>query len=141
MDNNPDHGAVLLHLCEVLLNFLLTEVIGPLSAGLGKGLLLGLRPVIIESPIGLLADVLGPNSLEGPESPGGVDIPDNTDGNKGRGLDDGHSLHDLLLVHLGPGSVHLSHDVSHAGLVAKKGGHVLLYLILVAEVGLSDKLV
>ena len=55
---------------------------------------------------------------------------------RGRCLDDGHSLHDLLLVHLGPGSVHLSHDVSNAGLVAKKGGHVhvLLYLM-------SDKLV
>ena len=108
MDDNPDHGAVLLYLCEVLLNFLFTEVIGPLSAGLVKGLLLGLRPVIVEYLLGLLADVFGPNSLEGPESLGGLDIPENTGGNKGRGLDDGNSLHDLLVVHLGPGSVHLT---------------------------------
>merc|ERR1712032_122859 len=67
VDNDSDHGTVLLHLSEVLLNLLLTEVIGPLSAGLGEG---------------------------------------------------------FLLVNLGAGSVHLSHDMSHAGLVSEEGGHV-----------------
>merc|ERR1712032_1054900 len=125
-----DGATVELNLHDVRLllppskDLLLTEVIGPLSAGLGEGFLLGLRPVLVESPLGLLADVLSPDSLESPESPGGLDIADHTNSNEGRGLDDGHSLHNLLLVNLGAGSVHLSHDVSHAGLVSEEGGHV-----------------
>ena len=40
MDDDPNGGAVLLHLCKVLLNLLFTQVIGPLGAGLGECLLL-----------------------------------------------------------------------------------------------------
>merc|ERR1712032_1189956 len=40
VDNDSDHGAVLLHLSEVLLNLLLTEVIGPLVQDLVKAFFL-----------------------------------------------------------------------------------------------------
>merc|ERR1719464_2409120 len=50
--NDPDGGAVLLDLVQVLLDLLFAEVISPLSAALSEGLLLG-----------FLANVFSPDSL------------------------------------------------------------------------------
>merc|ERR1719251_700234 len=58
VDNNTDGGAVHLHLCQLLLDLLLTEIISPLGAGLSEGLLLGLRPVLVEPSLGLFSNVL-----------------------------------------------------------------------------------
>merc|ERR1719336_391117 len=119
-----DDSAVLLHLRKILLDLLLSKVISPLGAGLGEGLLLGLGPVLVEPPLGLFADVLGPDGLESPHTPGGLNVSNNTDADHGRSLEDGDGLDNLLLVDLGARSVHLSHDVSHASLVAHEGGQV-----------------
>merc|ERR1719422_1305133 len=100
VDNHTDRGAVFLHLSQLLLYLLLAEIIGPLGAGLGEGLLLGLRPVLVKSSLGLFADMFGPNSLEGSHTPGGLDVSNDTDTDDGRRLDDGDGLHDLLLVDL-----------------------------------------
>merc|ERR1719251_344495 len=81
-------------------------------------------PVLVEAPLGLLADVLCPDSLESPHASGGLNVSNNTDADHRRGLEDGDGLDNLLLVDLGSGSVHLSHDVSHAGLVTHEGGQV-----------------
>merc|ERR1711970_711019 len=74
VDDDPDSGAVLLHLAQLLLNLLLAQVIGPLSAGLREGLLLRLRPVLVESPLSFFSNMLGPNSLQSPQTSGSLDI-------------------------------------------------------------------
>ncbi len=62
----------------------------------------------------------GPHRLERPEAARGVDVADDADAHHGRRLDDGHGLHDLLLVDLGAWAVGLAHHVGHAGLVAEE---------------------
>jgi hypothetical protein len=46
VDNDPDDGAVLLDLIELLLNLLLAQVVRPLGRGLGEGLLFRLGPAL-----------------------------------------------------------------------------------------------
>ena len=41
MDNDPDGGAVLLHLAQLLLDLLLSKIIRPFGAAFGEGFLLG----------------------------------------------------------------------------------------------------
>ena len=59
-----DSRAVLLHQSQMLLDdLLLSQIISPL-AGIGKSILLWLRPVLVKSPLSLLANMLGPDSLQ-----------------------------------------------------------------------------
>ncbi len=83
------------------------------TCGSGSGTL---NEAIDIPSLGLLADVLGPDGLEGPEAAGRLDVADDADADHGRGLQDGDGLHHLLLVHLGAGPVHLAHNVSHTSL-------------------------
>merc|ERR1719341_903131 len=92
VDDNSDDSAVLLHLSKLLRNLLLAEVISPLGARLGKGLLLGLGPVLVESTLGLLANMLSPDSLQSSETARSLDVSNNTDAYNGRSLNDGTSL-------------------------------------------------
>ena len=81
-------------------------------------------PVLVESPLSLLADMLGPDGLQGSQAAGGLDVADNTNSDHWRGLDDGTAFDDLLLVRLGAGPVDLPDNVGHAGLVAHEAGQV-----------------
>ena len=68
--------------------------------------------------------MLSPDSLESSHSSGSFNVANHSDGNHGGSLNDRNGLNHLLLIDLGAGSVHLPHDVSHAGLVAHEGSQV-----------------
>merc|ERR1711935_195621 len=59
--DHTNNGAIFLDLIEVFLNFFLANVIFPFQTGLGKSLLLGLGPILVESTFALNIDMLSPN--------------------------------------------------------------------------------
>jgi hypothetical protein len=77
-----------------------TVVLRVLLGVLGEGLLLRPVPVLVEPPLQLVRQVLGPDGGQRPQTSGGLDVSDNTNDDHGRGLDDGGSLDNLSLVHL-----------------------------------------
>jgi len=118
VDDNSYGGAILFDLVKVLLNLLLAEVVGPLGAALGESLLLGLRPILVEPPLALLADMLSPDSLESAHTTRGLDITNNTHSDHGRSFNNSHSFNNFLLVILGTRTVHLTYDMGHTSLVS-----------------------
>lgn len=90
----------------------------------GEGLLLGSVPVLVESPLNLVTEVLSPNSGQRPQASRSLDITNSTDNDHRGGLNDGNGLNNLPLVHLGSGSVEVTDNVSHTGLVTHDGGEV-----------------
>ena len=84
----------------------------------------GVLPVLVESPLALLANMLHPDGLERAQAARRLNVTHNTDAHKRRGLQDGDRLDDLFLVDLGAGSVDLTDNVSHAGLVGEEAGQV-----------------
>jgi hypothetical protein len=113
-------------------------VLGPLLLVLGEGELLGLAPVLVESSLGLVTDVLSPDGLEGSEASWGFDVSDDTDADHWWGVDDGDWLDDLLLVELMALSSDFSNDVGHTGLVTDEAGQVDGLALVVLGVGLES---
>lgn len=115
-------GAVLLD--SVQLHFHSLGVLGGFGLVVAEGFSLGANPVLVEPSKRALVEVVGPNGGEGSESTGGLNVADETDDLKRRGLNDGDGFNLLLLVELGLGSVDISEDVGHAGLESSEGGEV-----------------
>lgn len=121
--NDTDDLAVLLQSVESgfwVVVSLLAEELGVLC----EGLLLGVHPALVESSLGFLLDVLGPDGGEGSETSWGFDVTNDTDDDHWWGFDDGDWLVDLLVVELGALSVNLSGDVGHTGLESHECGQV-----------------
>lgn len=101
---------------------------------LGESLLLGLVPALVESASALVTQVLGPDGSQSSKTVGGLSVTDETNANHGRGLEDGNSLSDLLLVELGTGLLNISEDVSHTSLVTHESGEMAgLSLVILGE--------
>mmetsp|Transcript_30321 Transcript_30321/g.26865 ORF Transcript_30321/g.26865 Transcript_30321/m.26865 type:complete len:214 (-) Transcript_30321:129-770(-) len=112
--------AVLADSVEVSLDRFLGVGLSVVSFGvLGESLLFGEVPVLVESPLDVVGEVLGPDGGEGPESPGGLNVTDDTDNLDWGSLDDGDGLDDVLLDHLLTlSSLVVSDNVGHASLVS-----------------------
>lgn len=104
------------------LKVLVLCALGQLGVVLGEGLLLGIHPVLVESPEGVLGELGGPNGGQGSEASGSLDVADKTDDSDGRSLNDGNWLDGLLLVELCARSIDLSENVGHTCLKSSEGG-------------------
>jgi hypothetical protein len=75
---HPDDGAVLLDALQ-LAGDRGAVLLGVLLGVLGEGLLLALVPVLVETTLDLVAQVLSPDGGERAETTGSLDVADNTD--------------------------------------------------------------
>jgi len=92
---------------------------------LGEGLLLGVHPVLVESALDIVVEVLGPDGGEGTEATGGLNVSNESNDLHGGALNDGDGMDDILLDGLlSFASLLVLDDVGHAGLVANEGGKV-----------------
>jgi len=125
---NAHNRAVLFDALEVTGNrVLVTFGLLVFVSVLGEGLLLGVHPVLVHSPLDSDIEVLGPDGGESAEAAGCLNVTDDTDDLHGRALNDGASVHDILLDHLLSFTTFLVlDDVGHTGLVAHEGGKVAL---------------
>lgn len=105
---------------------LLVLLVGVSSSVLGEGTLLASVPVLVETALAVLGQVVGPHGGEGTEATGGLNVTDKTDDNHGGAVDDGDGLNNVLLVELGARSLDFTDDVGHTSLVAHESGQVAL---------------
>ena len=114
-----------------------------MAAGLGvlfgvlcECLLLALVPILVEPPLDLIAQMLGPDRCQRAQTARSLDVSDKTNDDHRRGFDDRNGFNDFLLVQFGTRleacqrdksleiltlhtySVEISHNGGHAGLVA-----------------------
>jgi len=122
--DSSDGLSVLLDHGDISLDGLLAILGLPSLGSLGEGLLLGVVPASVESSLGFVRDVVGPDGLDGSWSVGGLDVTGKTDDLEWWGLDDGNGFDDLLLVDGRAWLLSLSDDVSHTGLEAHEGSKV-----------------
>ena len=156
---NTDDGAVLLDALEFAGDGG-TAALGVLLGVLGEGLLLALVPVLVESALDFVAQVLSPHGGEGAETTGSLNITNKTNndhlektqmlaiGTKPSGLhcsywwciDDRDGLNNFLLVRLCARSVEVTNDRGHTGLVAHGSRQVdgLLGVILGEAIGIGE---
>ncbi len=91
---------------------------------LGEGLVLGAVPVLVESALDLIRQMLSPHSGESAEAARSLDVTNDTNADHRGGLDDGNLLEHLLAMLLGARLLQITQHSSAASLVAKESGQV-----------------
>lgn len=121
---DSNDGAVLSDSLKISVDgFLALLVFLPSGGVLGEGLLLGVHPVLVESSLDLIGDVLSPHGGKSSQSTGSLDVTNKSDNLHGRAFDDGNWLDDVFLDDLLTLSLLvMSGDVGHASLVSHEGG-------------------
>lgn len=110
----------------------------PLLLVLSERQFLGFAPVLVESSLGLVGNVLGPDGLEGSEASWGLDVTNDTDTDHWWAIDDGDRLDDFLFVELVALSSDFSDDVGHTGFVTDESGQVGGLGFVILGVGLES---
>ena len=67
---------------------------------MSKGFLLAAVPVLVEPPLELIREVRSPDSSEGAETAGSLNVADHPNHDERRSLDNSDGLDNLTLVHL-----------------------------------------
>ncbi len=123
MNDGTNDLAVLGDLGDLSLTLLLTVLSAEAGDVLSEGLAL-LVEALVEAALQGVGQVLSPDGGKGAQATRSLDVADNSDDDNWRCLEDGDGLHNLLLVGLGPSSVQLADNVSHASLETEESSQV-----------------
>jgi len=121
VDEDSDDLAVFLDSVDLSGEVL---VVLHLFSVLAESLFLGVHPVLVQSSLEFVGEMLGPDGGEGSEASGSLNISNNTDNNDGRSFEDGACFDDFLLVQLGARLLDFSQDMGHTGLEDGEGSEV-----------------
>lgn len=127
---NADNGSVFLDTLELTSNRLCTLCM--LLGITSESLSLGAVPVLVEATLDFVREMLSPDGGQRTEAAWGSNVADNADNDHWWGIDNGDSLYDFTLVHLGARTVEVTDNVGHTSLVADESGEVnwLVSLVL-----------
>jgi len=122
VSQNTDNLALVLDALELFKDGLL--VISVLLDVLGEGFLLAMVPVLVETALALITEMLSPDGGQGAETTRSFNVTNNTDNNNWGSFNDGDSFNNFLLVELGTSTIDFTDDVGHTSLVTNEGSKV-----------------
>jgi len=131
--DNADGSAVSLHAIEISLDgFWVAVCYFEAVNVLLESVLLGCIVVSVESTLHIVLDLLSPDSGKGTESTWSVNVSDHADNFHWWTLDNGASVHNILLDNLFTFTTFLIlNTVSHACLVAHEGGEMDWFALVI----------
>jgi len=133
VSDDSDDLTVLFDSGECLVGVFLALLVSPFGGVLGESLLFRLNPVLVESSLDFIGEVLSPDGGESSEAIGGLSVTDATNNFHCWSFDNGGTFDYVFLDELlALTSLVVSNDMSHAGFVTHEGGKVdwLLGIVL-----------